>query len=62
MHQYFLLYEEISFAMNRGDIGHLETLFPPWIYIFKSTGKHKYASHMTKFLTDVHYVYPEGLK
>jgi hypothetical protein len=62
MHQYFLLYEEITFAMNHGDIGHLETLFPPWIYIFKATGKHKYAVQMTKFLTDVHFVYPEGLK
>ena len=62
MHQYFLLYEEITFAMNHGDIGRLETLFPPWIYIFKATGKHKYAVQMTKFLTDVHFVYPEGLK
>jgi hypothetical protein len=62
MHQYFLLYEEITFAMNHGDIGRLETLFPPWIYIFKATGKHKYAMHMTKFMTDVHFVYPKGLK
>ena len=62
MHQYFLLYEEITFAMNHGDIGRLETLFPPWIYIFKATGKHKYAAQMTKFLTDVHFVYPEGLR
>jgi len=62
MHQYFLLYEEISFAMNHGDIGRLETLFPTWIYLFKATGKHKYAAQMTKFMTDVHFVYPEGLK
>ena len=27
--QYFLLYEEISFSMNHGDIGCLDTLFPP---------------------------------
>ncbi|KAJ7090155.1 hypothetical protein C8R44DRAFT_835959 [Mycena epipterygia] len=36
MHQYFALYEELSFAMNFGDIGRVETLFPPWIYIFKA--------------------------
>ncbi|KAF8169463.1 hypothetical protein K438DRAFT_1615122 [Mycena galopus ATCC 62051] len=61
MHQYFLLYEELSFAMNRGDIGRLETTFPPWISIFKATGKHKYSSHMRKYLTDVHFVYPPRL-
>ncbi|KAJ7218441.1 hypothetical protein GGX14DRAFT_356865 [Mycena pura] len=62
IHQYFLLYEEISRAMNYGDIGRIETCFPPWIYIFKATGKHKYATHMVKFLTDVHFVYPPPLR
>ena len=62
MHQYFLLYEEISFVMNHGDIGCLKTLFPPWIYIFKATGKHRYANLMVKFLTEVHFLYPDGLK
>ncbi|KAJ7899234.1 hypothetical protein B0H14DRAFT_3104540 [Mycena olivaceomarginata] len=37
VHQYFCLYEEMSFSMNYGDIGRVETLFPPWIYIFKAT-------------------------
>lgn len=62
MHQYFLLYEELSWAMNAGDIGRVETLFPAWIYLFKATGKHKYATQMERFLTDVHFVYPEGLR
>ncbi|KAK7050478.1 hypothetical protein R3P38DRAFT_2605107 [Favolaschia claudopus] len=62
MHQYFCLYEEMSFAMNFGDIGRVETLFPPWIYLFKAIGKHKYAAHMIKFMIDVHFVYPEGLR
>ncbi|KII90676.1 hypothetical protein PLICRDRAFT_174059 [Plicaturopsis crispa FD-325 SS-3] len=62
MQQYFLLYEEMSYAMNEGDIGRVETLFLPWIYIFKATGKHKYATHMTTFMTDVHFVYPKDLK
>ncbi|KAJ6507555.1 hypothetical protein DFH09DRAFT_1438053 [Mycena vulgaris] len=62
IHQYFLLYEEISRAMNYGDIGRVETCFPAWIYIFKATGKHKYAAHMVKFMTDVHFVYPAPLR
>jgi hypothetical protein len=61
LHQYLLLYEETSFAMNRGDIGRLETVFPPWIAIFRAVGKHKYSAHMTKYLTDIHFVYPPRL-
>ncbi|KAJ7800011.1 hypothetical protein B0H13DRAFT_2244977 [Mycena leptocephala] len=61
LHQYLLLYEETSFAMNRGDIGRLETTFPPWISIFPAVAKHKYSAHMTKYLTDVHFVYPPRL-
>ncbi|KAK7032885.1 hypothetical protein R3P38DRAFT_2618776 [Favolaschia claudopus] len=62
MHQYFNLYEELSFAMNFGDIGRIETLFPTWIYIFKAVGKHKYAAHMLKFMNDVHFEYPPPLR
>ncbi|KAI0039747.1 hypothetical protein FA95DRAFT_1577390 [Auriscalpium vulgare] len=62
MQQYLLLYEELSYAMNGGDIARIETLFPPWIWIFRATGKHKYASGMLRWMTDVHFVYPEGLK
>ena len=61
LHQYLLLYEEISFTMNAGDIGHLETLFPPWIMLLKACGKHKYARQMSKLLQDVHFIYPEPL-
>lgn len=60
--RYFLLYEEITYAMNTGDISRVETCFPPWIYIFRGCGKHKYAAHMMKYLHNVHFVYPEGLK
>ncbi|KAI6134580.1 hypothetical protein EDD17DRAFT_1783097 [Pisolithus thermaeus] len=37
-----------------GDIGHIETCI--------AIGKHKYASHMTNFLFNVHFVYPPGLR
>lgn len=60
--QYFLLYEEISYAMNTGDIGRVEDCFMPWVFIFRGCGKHKYAAHMMRYLYNVHFVYPEGLK
>ncbi|KAM6490409.1 hypothetical protein JOM56_004349 [Amanita muscaria] len=61
-HQYFLLYEEISYAMNYGDIGRVETLFMPWIWIFRSCGKHKYATELRRYLENIHFIYPEGLR
>jgi hypothetical protein len=60
--QYFLLYEEISHAMNIGDIGRLESCFVDWTVIFKGCGKHKYAAELIHYLHDVHFVYPPGLK
>jgi hypothetical protein len=62
MHQYFMLYEELSHSINFGDIGQVETCFPEWAYILKATRKHKYATAMVKQLTDIHFVYPQGLK
>jgi hypothetical protein len=62
LHKYLLLYEETSHAMNHGDIGLLETVFPPWIAIFKATGKHKYATHILKHLNNVHWRYPKDLR
>ncbi|KAI6011403.1 hypothetical protein BKA83DRAFT_4502458 [Pisolithus microcarpus] len=62
MNKYYLLYEELSYAMNRGDIGRVETCIVPWIPILKAVGKHKYATQMMNFLTNVHYVYPPGLR
>ena len=61
LHKYFLLYEELSHAMNSGDIGRVETCIVSWIPILKAVGKHKYATHMTKFLIDVHFLYPPRL-
>ncbi|KAF7969900.1 hypothetical protein HWV62_25563 [Athelia sp. TMB] len=60
--QYFLLYEEITYALNEGDIGRVEDTFMPWAFIFRGCGKHKYAAHMMKYLHNVHFIYPEGLK
>ena len=57
--QYLLFYEELSHAMNFGDIGRLEHCLLPWILLFKATGKHKYATAMEKFLVKTHFEYPE---
>ncbi|KAF7792563.1 hypothetical protein EIP86_003604 [Pleurotus ostreatoroseus] len=62
MMQYLLLYEELSYAMNAGDIGRVETLFAPWIHIFRATGKHKYGNRMLLYSHNLWFVYPEGLR
>ncbi|KAG1880054.1 hypothetical protein F4604DRAFT_1578920 [Suillus subluteus] len=62
LNKYMLLYEELSYAMNIGDIGRVETCIIAWILIFKATRKHKYATHMSDFLSNVHFVYPDGLR
>ncbi|KAI0340732.1 hypothetical protein BDW22DRAFT_1446956, partial [Trametopsis cervina] len=59
--EYSLLYEEITYAMNHCDIGRVETCFIPWICIFKASRKHKYAKHLIKYLTKVHFEFPPGL-
>ncbi|KAI0310052.1 hypothetical protein OF83DRAFT_920825 [Amylostereum chailletii] len=61
-HESYLLYEEITYAMNIGDIGRLEEAQVSWIFIFKGTGKNKYANQMLKFLLEVHFLYPPGLR
>lgn len=60
--QMFLLYEESSYSMNMGDIGRLETTFLPWAFIFQSCGKHKYASELLRYMKNVFFVYPPGLR
>ncbi|KAG1839401.1 hypothetical protein DFJ58DRAFT_718552 [Suillus subalutaceus] len=62
LNKYVLIYEELSYAMNIGDIGRVETCLVTLIPMFKATGKHKYANAMTDFLCKVHFMYPEGLK
>ncbi|EPQ49753.1 hypothetical protein GLOTRDRAFT_15954, partial [Gloeophyllum trabeum ATCC 11539] len=55
--QYFLLYEELTIAMNAGDIGRVEDCFLPWAFIFRGCGKHKYATQMLRFLHNLYFVY-----
>ncbi|TFK61620.1 hypothetical protein BDN72DRAFT_872713 [Pluteus cervinus] len=59
---YFLLYEELSYAMDIGDIGRVESSFPQWAGIFQGCGKHKYAAELVRYIEDVHYRYPPSLR
>ncbi|KAI9059312.1 hypothetical protein FKP32DRAFT_1580100 [Trametes sanguinea] len=59
---YLLLYEELSYALNTGDIGRFETILPHWINIFRATGKHKYGVHTLRFMHSLYFVYPERLR
>jgi hypothetical protein len=61
-HQYFLLYEELSHALNFGNIGRTEMCFLPWMFIFSGCGKHKYSAELRRYLETMHFIYPEGLK
>ncbi|KAG8989616.1 hypothetical protein FRB90_002167, partial [Tulasnella sp. 427] len=45
-----LLYVMTSHAANTGDVGRLEELLLLWIYMWKGTGKHRYAAHLARFL------------
>ncbi|THU81485.1 hypothetical protein K435DRAFT_693507 [Dendrothele bispora CBS 962.96] len=56
-----LLYVDMSYAMNAGDIGCVEASMGPWIHLFKATGKHKYATHMLHFLKDLKDRFPSEL-
>ncbi|KIJ10207.1 hypothetical protein PAXINDRAFT_164292 [Paxillus involutus ATCC 200175] len=57
-----LLYVDLCHAMNSGDIWRVEASVLPWIYIFRATGKHKYAYQMTRFMIYMRYVYPNNLR
>ncbi|KAG2087739.1 hypothetical protein BD769DRAFT_1632408 [Suillus cothurnatus] len=48
---------ENQMLRNRDELMYIDVLeasFLPWIYVFKATGKHKYASQMIKFLVNLH--------
>ena len=62
LQEYLLLYEELSYAMNIGDIGRVESCFLPWIWIFHACGKHKYAADMKRYLENVHFQFPKELR
>ncbi|KAI9066923.1 hypothetical protein FKP32DRAFT_1551960, partial [Trametes sanguinea] len=59
---YLLLYAELSYALNAGDIGRVETLYSPWVQLFRAAGKHKYATGILRFVHALYFIYPDGLR
>ena len=59
---YHLLNKELSYAMNEGNIEHVEACFHLWVLIFKAVGKYKYNSQIVQHVTNLKEVYPEDLK
>lgn len=56
-----LLYVDLVHALRTGDIGYVEGSLLHWVYMFKATGKHKYAFHMLQFLFNLADFYPPKL-
>ncbi|KAK7678135.1 hypothetical protein QCA50_018928 [Cerrena zonata] len=56
-----LNYIELAHAMKHGDIGRVEGTFLHWIFVFKTVGKHKYATALIKVMNDLKYTYSEEL-
>ncbi|KAF8340421.1 uncharacterized protein EI90DRAFT_2906032 [Cantharellus anzutake] len=53
-----LLYTLLAQATNTGAIGLMKDLLWHWVPMFLACGKHKYATHLSKFLRDLHLVFP----
>jgi hypothetical protein len=60
--QQFLLYEELTYAMNWGDIGRLEHCLLPWACIFQGCGKTKYSTALQNYIYNIYFIYPESLR
>ncbi len=56
-----LWYCMLVHAMNTGAIGTMEDLLWLWVPMFSGCGKHKYVAHLSKFLHNLHSVYPAHL-
>ena len=52
------MYEEISYAMNHGDIGQVEMCLLQWVPLFEAAGKRKYASQTLKLVYELNHVFP----
>ena len=56
-----MLYALLAHASNMGAIGLMKDLLWLWVPMFLACGKHKYATHLSKFLRDLRDTYPERL-
>ncbi|THH23068.1 hypothetical protein EUX98_g8113 [Antrodiella citrinella] len=53
-----LQYMELSHAMKHGDIGRVQETFMHWVAVFKTVGKHKYATELITIMNNLKYVFP----
>lgn len=60
-HKDFLLYEEMTYAMNHGDIGRLDACLTEWMGYFMGCGKVKYAQALLHYLVNMYVIYPKPL-
>jgi len=59
---YSTLYEEISHAMDHGDIGRVEMCLIAWVPLFEAAGKNKYSSHTIKLVYDLNHRFTQRLR
>ena len=59
---YSALYEEMSYAMDHGDIGRVETCLIAWAPLFEVAGKKKYSHHTIKLVHDLNNVFPPRMR
>src|SRR5260370_31681149 len=55
------LYTLLALASNTGAVGLMEDFLWVWVPMFLACRKHKYMTHLSKFLWDLHDTYPERL-
>ena len=56
-----VLYVLLAMTSNTGPMGLMKDLLWHWVPMFLACGKHKYATHISKFLQDLHDTYLERL-
>jgi hypothetical protein len=52
------MYEEITYAMNYGDIGRVEMCLLQWVPLFEAVGKRKYAHQTLKLVYELNHIFP----
>ena len=56
------MYEEITYAMNYGDIGRVEMCLLQWVPLFEAVGKRKYAHQTLKLVYELNHVFPAQMR
>ena len=59
---YSTLYEEMSYAMDHGDIGRVEMCLIAWAPLFEAAGKNKYSHHTIRLVYDLNNVFPISMR